>query len=258
LANATDWLGERSRRAAGVFRIRTGGIAGDHLARVFRVMRDRRVDLSLALERAGDQSFIAARDSSGANRVAQFFKSTAIARDQQRARGAVVQAMNQAAFERLLANCRGLGKTRDDRIHDSVALAGVQWMTGDAAGFVDDDHGRILVENFEREAGIWLDGRAAICGGNLDPILGADDLAFLRAATVDSHHPARDQLLRNAPRGREAGPHEVMIEAFFQRVGQGTSGSRQCRPESAWPAADCTRKTEGSRRKAEFRAELPR
>jgi hypothetical protein len=108
-------------------------------------------------------------------------------------------------------------------------------MTGDAAGFIHDDHGRILVDNFEREAGIRLDCRMAIRGGNFNPILGTDDFAFPRAPPVDSHHPALDQFLRNAPRWRQAGAHEVMIEAFAYRVRQGycvrqgASRPRQCR-----------------------------
>jgi hypothetical protein len=192
-------------------------------------MRDRRVDLNLALERSRDQRLIAPRDSPRADRVAQFPERAAIARDQQRARSAVVQPMHQSAFERLFAGGSGIRESRDDRIHDSVALSRLQRMTRDATWFVHDDHRRIFMDNFEREAGIRLDCCVAIGGGNFNLILGADDFAFLRAPPVDSHHPALDQLLRDAPRGRQAGPHEVMIEAFLYRVLQGVSGSRQCR-----------------------------
>ena len=123
--------------------------------------------------------------------------------------------MHQPALERLLANGRDIGEPRDDRIHHRVALVGVDRMARHAARLVHDDHGRILVENFERQIGVGLDHGAAIGRGNFDSIVDADDFALLRAPPVDSHQPALDQLLRHPPRRRESGPHQVMIEPFF-------------------------------------------
>src|SRR5580704_7266471 len=111
--------------------------------------------------------------------------------------------MQQAAFERLLTNGRDIGEARNDRIHHSVALIGIDRMAWQAALLVHDDDGRILVKNFEREVSIRLDQGAPIRRSNLDTILGANDLAFLRAPSIDSHQPALDQLLRNSPRRRK-------------------------------------------------------
>src|SRR6266851_5049068 len=72
IANAPHRFDDGVRGAAGAFGISAGGIADDHLARILRMMRDRRVDGDFALEGAGHQGFVAARDPAGANRVAQF------------------------------------------------------------------------------------------------------------------------------------------------------------------------------------------
>src|SRR5271170_3087034 len=63
-ADAADRLDHSARGAARAFRIRTRRIANDHLALVLRMMRDRRVDPGLALDEAGDERFVAPRDSS--------------------------------------------------------------------------------------------------------------------------------------------------------------------------------------------------
>jgi hypothetical protein len=88
-------------------------------------------------------------------------------------------------------------------------------MTGHAAGFVHDEHARILMDNFERKIGIRLDCGPAIRRGNLDSIFNADDLTLPGAPPVDSHQPALDQLLRDASRRRKSSAHEIMIEPFF-------------------------------------------
>src|ERR1700733_12433521 len=123
--------------------------------------------------------------------------------------------MYESAFERLLANCRDIRKTRDDRVHHSVALIGIQRMTWHAARFIHDDHARIFMYNFEREIPIGFDYGAPIRRSNFDAILGADDLTLLRPPPVDPHQPALDHLLRHAPRRRKPSPHEIMIEPFF-------------------------------------------
>jgi hypothetical protein len=71
------------------------------------------------------------------------------------------------------------------------------------------------MDNIKRELGIRLDYRASIRRRNFDPILSADDLTLLRAPPVDSHQPALDQFLRDSPRRRKPGPHEIMIEPLF-------------------------------------------
>ena len=183
-------------------------------------MGNRRIDLGLALERAGHQRLVATRNSPRANRVAQFVERPAIARYQQRPRRAVVEPMHQPAFERLHAHGRDIGETRNDRIHHSVTLIGMNRMAWHATRFVHDDDGRILVKNFEREVGIRLDYGAPIRRGNFDPIVGANYFTFLRAPPVDSHQPALNQLLRHPPRRRKPSPHKIMIKPFFCCVRQ--------------------------------------
>ena len=143
------------------------------------MMRDRPVDLDLLFDRTRHQRLVAPRDPPRANRIAQFVERAAIARNQQRPRGAVVQPMQQPALQRLLANGRDIGKPRDDRVHHGVALFGMDRMARHAARFVHDDHGRILVENFERQIGVRLDHGAAIGRRNFNSILDADHFALL-------------------------------------------------------------------------------
>ena len=92
-------------------------------------------------------------------------------------------------------------------------------MTRHPARLVHDDYRRIFVKDFDCNGWVRLDiPRDFPRPGDFNAIAGADQFAFLRAHAVEPHDPARDHLLRRAPRRSQAGADEVAIQPFAALV----------------------------------------
>src|SRR5450759_421071 len=94
-----------------------------------------------------DQRQVLSLDRARSNRGPQDRKRLDAPCDEQRAGSSIVEAMDQTALNRLIANKSDLGKSRHHRVHHSAALPRPQRMTWNAAGLVHDHDGCIFEEN---------------------------------------------------------------------------------------------------------------
>src|SRR5581483_12118467 len=117
------------------FRICALSMGDGHLARIGRVMTDRRGELDALLQISGNEHLIPAPDCAGAERSAKGAKRLQSPRNHEAARSAVVEAMNQSALAGRIASIRGLRKSRDHRVHHGVALVLAKRMTRHRSGF---------------------------------------------------------------------------------------------------------------------------
>ena len=124
------------------------------------MMSDWRRYLDCLAKRTCTYCEVPARNVAPANRATHCREPIWVERDDQRAGGPIVQAMDKAAFEWLLASFCSFRINRRDSIHYSIFVMGIQWIAGSQSWLVNDQNGFVVVEDFDFQIRIWLQYRS--------------------------------------------------------------------------------------------------
>src|SRR5216683_3260490 len=181
----------------------------DHLPDVLRMVRDRRRDFAWLVDRAQCQRLVTPHDASVPNRVAHHRERFVCSRNNQRTRGSIVEPMDQATLQWLIAGNRRLRIGRHNRVHHSVAFVGAQRMAWDQPRLVYDEYCRVFIKGFDRQIGIRGDRRRRRSRDDIDVVSGPNEFAFTVATAVHINAAARDHFARCPARRGPSEPDKI-------------------------------------------------
>ena len=171
-------------------------------------MRQGAVDRGTRLRHAGHQRQVALAHRAAAECLPQRLVRLARAGGEQESGRPGIEAVCQAAAERV-AEVGGLREASRQESRHGTALSGVERMRRHATRFVDHDEPLVEVDDPDGQVGLGLETQR----GQRDPIAGEHPRALRDDAAVHAHESVVDQPSCDAPRQRRARAQQERVEA---------------------------------------------